>query len=620
MAVNPSWQWLPHQDGAGRDYGDPRAYALPQSIAALVRETAQNSLDASAGSGLVAMRFRLIDLPSGCARRKKFEKRIGLVSLRSHLQAVVDAKKPKEVADRLRAALESLDDTTTTLRLLIVEDYGARGLQGDEFEGDSNFAALLRNTRDSQKTNEAAGGSFGLGSGTLWACSQYLTVIFASVLAGHDESKIRVFGKSGLGYHEVDSKSFTGPGFFGTEKRKNVAVSYWATPDDNVLADLCLTRNPIEGVAETGTSALIVAFEEPNSDDDNSAEILASLKTEIAENLWPAIVKKSLKVCVRHEIGDSYKSAVDEVIDPMLFVPSFVQAFERHLANDVAESLSNPGDVVSIPVPHIVPGTRPDADTDIKHTETQSEARLVIRLASGDEPDSKRIDQVALARGRAMVVQYQARRSVGLNARPFHAVLLAGTMVGTSEDAEIAERFFRNAEPPAHDCWKFWTRVKSLYQHGAKKLLSDFFEGVSRALKSAVVAPSDGSDDGPEGLRSLVTIPTQVTAEKSTWRLKSVATQTQAGSVKFEFILEVDKPSGKTFSPSVALGTESGGAMEMEIVDLDFDGSARPVGVPISLDGSKQRYRVTGHARPRSPGLNLARCAVRISGIVKKVS
>jgi hypothetical protein len=566
------------------------------------------------------MRFRLIDLPSGCARRKKFEKRLGFVSLRSHLQAVVEGKKPKEVADRLRSALEAFDDASATLRLLVVEDYGARGLQGDEFKSGSNFAALLRNTRDSCKENEAAGGSFGLGSGTLWACSQNLTVIFSSVLSGEEPTKVRVFGKSGLGYHEVDSKSFTGPGFFGTEKRKNVAVSYWATPDDIVLTDLCLSRSPIEGVSSTGTSALIVAFEEPNSDDDDSSQILASLKTEIAENLWPAIVKKSLKVCVRHEVGDSYKSAVDEVIDPMLFVPSFVQAFEKHLSNDVVEALANPGDVVSIPVSHIVPATRPDADTDIEHAETQSEARLVVRLASGDEPDAKRSDQIALARGRAMVVQYQARRSVGLNARPFHAVLLSGTMVGASEEAEIAERFFRNAEPPAHDCWKFWTRVKSLYQHGARKLLNDFFEGVTQALKSAVVAPSDGSDDGPEGLRSLVTIPAQVTAEKSTWRLKNVAAEILAESVKFEFTLEVDKPAGKTFSPSVALGTESGGAMELEIVDLELDGSTRPVGSPVSLDGSKQRFRVIGHARPRTIGLDLARCAVRISGTVKKVT
>jgi hypothetical protein len=615
---DPQWYWLPHQLEAGKDYGDGRAYALAQSITTLVRETAQNSLDAAVGAGYVGMRFRLIDLPKGCARRLRFEEAVDLLALRSHLESVKHGKKPKEVADRVHRALQDFDDDEAILRLLVVEDYGAKGLQGDEFSEGSSFAALLRNTRDSQKQNEAAGGSFGLGSGTLWACSRFLTVLFASSLEGEDSKKLRVFGKAGLGYHEVGGDGFIGPGNFGDRYRDNGAVSHWAPKDSSTLSDLCLTRQTFGQCTSTGTSALIVAFEDPNSDDDDSTAILENIRRSVAENLWPAIVSGSLSVVVRHEVGDTYESASDELINVMAYVPSYVDAYEKVRRGEVTDALSAPGDVISVPVSHTIPATRDGADIDLPHDEIHVESRLVIRLASENSIDQKFVDHVACARGRAMVTQYWPRRAIGLNARPFHALLFTGTLVGNGEGPDIAERFFRNAEPPSHDRWEFWTRVKSLYAHGAKKLLEDFFKVTTDTLRKAVVVVTEGSDDGPPGLRNLVTIPFPVGGDRSTFRVRDATRRLIDGNLTFSATLEVDEPANKLFIPIISMGTDSGRTVGLEIIKLSIDDVDLDPTKEISLHPLRRKFELSGVARSTIDGLDLSRCALRIGGRLRR--
>jgi hypothetical protein len=274
--------------------------------------------------------------------------------------------------------------------------------------------------------------------------------------------------------------------------------------------------------------------------------------------------------------------------------------------------------VVSIPVTHRIPATREDADTDIVHEETDAESRLVVRLSDGNEKDNKRTDQIAYARGRAMVVQYSSKRNVGMNARPFHAILLAGTLVGKDEANEIAERFFRNAEPPAHDRWEFWDRVKSLYQHGARKLLSSFFEAVYARLKEAVDAPTDGSDDGPEGLRNLVTIPKPVTAERSTWRIKSPSVRPDGNQIAFDFVLEVDSPNSNTFLPAISFATDSGRAVALAIETLMIEGVTVDTGKPVELPRGKKKVLVSGRAVSDMANIDLSRCAIRIGGTLGK--
>ena len=615
-----AWHWSPRRPQDGKSFGNPALYATPQTVASLVRETGQNSLDAAAG-GPVVIRYRLVDLPAGSHRRQRFEERMLLASgLRSHLEAVAKAKQTQSAA-RIGRAIRELERPESVLRLLIVEDYGTKGLSGEEFDSEGNFSALVRDVENSHKSESTAGGSFGLGSKSLWSCSGLLTVLFASQVHEHESNGVRVIGKADLGYHDLpkgNKEGYVGPGFFGQAFGEGGAVSRWLEADSSALTDLCLSRKaPIKGLV-SGTSALIVAFDDPESeDDDNSQAILEKLRRSIARNFWPALTSGLLHVFVRHEVGDKDHLAKDDQVDPIRYAPSFVEAYKRHLSGDVLDKLRHPGDVVSVPIPQIVPATRPEGGVSPEHGEVAAEARLVIRLSDETAEDRDLVDSVAMARGRAMVTQYMARRGVALNARPFHAFLVTGTLAGADHSQRAAEIFLRHAEPPSHDEWKLWSGLKARYSHGAGRRLEDLFREVSATLAQYVAVKPEASDEGPDSLKRLLMIPSVITSKSSSWKTCGGRAYVQDDVIVFQTTFEIDKPDGSTFTPRVDLAAESGN-VALDILELTVNGEDVKSGSMLLHKGDK-KLMVEGKAASTLTGLNLSRCAIRLSATLTKV-
>ncbi|MFO0448478.1 MAG: hypothetical protein ACK52I_07405 [Pseudomonadota bacterium] len=612
------WQWAERREFDGKSFGNPALYATPQTVASLVRETGQNSLDASVDGGSVWIRYRLIELAPGTERRRRFEDAMQLSSsLRSHLDGVTKSR-GSQTATRIRKALEDLDSESRVLRLVVVEDYGTRGLQGGEFDSTGSFCALVRDVENSSKASETAGGSFGLGSKTLWSCSSLLTVLFSTLVVGEEEKGFRTIGKADLGFHELPNGAehgYVGAGFFGLPYKNGGAASTWLEASNPLLEDLCLRRKPPAGAGATGTSALIVAFDDPKSDEDDSAEILRELRHAAAHNFWPAILNGSLRIVVRHEIGDTDESAVDEEIDPSSAVPSLASAFKRYLDDEQDDRLGKVGDVISVAIPHVVPATRKEGGLTPQHGELHAEARLIIRLADDDCDDRGLMDTVALVRGRSMVTQYLPRRSVAMNARAFHAILLAGTLAGDDESAQCAEVFLRHSEPPSHDKWDMWAGLKARYAHGAGAKLKDLFDSITRALQKHVVASSEPSDEGPEALKRLLVVPSTGAPKRASWRVRPGASVgVTDGGLTFAVEYDIDDPAGKRFVPKIALASEAA-AEAMEIVELEIDGApADPTGVELSA--KNKRLRVSGKAKPRLGGMVLERCAVVVGALV----
>lgn len=617
IEMNPKWHWLDHNPAAGRSFGDSRELATPQRASSLVRETAQNSLDAGSDGKQVAIRYRLIDLPRGTERRRRFENAADLVNLRSHLQAICDSNKPAEVAERLKSKLAALDNDET-LRLLAIEDYGTSGLKGHEFESGSNFAALTRNSRDSEKSDDAARGSFGLGSGTLWACSGFLSVVFASRLRGEEGRGIRLFGKSALGYHPVGKAAYTGPGYFGAPYEHGGAVSQYVTDDNQALLEaLCVNREQIEGIGASGTTALILSFEDPESDEEGAESILHTIEKSVAEHLWPAIAEGSLRVFTRYEQGDHYEHAPDDEINVDKWMPSFVEAYRKEASGEVTDELREPGDVLSIPISHTIPATKATVREPDQHDELGAEARLVVRLASEGAEDDKYRDHVACTRGAAMVTQYWKRNAIGLNTRPFHAILKAGTLAGRGEVQEAAEKFLRNSEEPSHESWRFWQRVKSYYVRGAGKFLSELFDRCTEKLVQAIEKEFDSSEEPPEGLSRLVRIPSASPGTPSSFRIKNAKREEHGGLFRFALDVEVDKPEGKLFQLKVMLATDSGSSVPAEITSLNLNGVEVDEIRGLKLDSSLRKFTLSGTAAPQLPQATLSRCALRVAGKIR---
>lgn len=616
----PEWRWLKHPEKHGKDFGEDRAFAVPPKLSFLIRETAQNSLDAAVPGRRVGMRFRVIDLPQGCNRRAKFEEAFRYLDLRAHINDVITLNK-SPVASRFERVVKTLDRRNNTLRLLLVEDYDTVGLRGDDFDESSNYSALIRDTQNNIKDDPAAGGSYGLGSGTLWACSGLLTVLFGSIIAEQEQSGTRVIAKANLGYHEQrKKKQFKGAGYFGLKDSDEISVSGFFSQDTSIVKDLCLERHSVAGSGLSGTTALIVAFDDPDNDSEAAAhdELMMQIQRDVAENLWPAISCESLTVVTRYEYGDRYAESVDQTVEIRQWVPSFVDAYDGYVRGDVKESLQSPGDVVSVTVQQLVPATRDGAvREDLSHDETVAEARLLIRYAEPGALDHHLQDRISCSRGKGLVSHYWLKRPAGLNVRPFHAVLLAGKFYGSNAICEVADRFLRSAEPPAHDKWEFSERVKSAYVHGAKKLLNDFKDSIGRVLRDKVVGKSASTSDGPRLLKELLTMPRVIEKQTASLSIKNPSIKILGEEVVFSASLSLSKTRKGLFTPIVKIMTESGGGIPLQIEKIECSDQGIVVDNRLLFKDAGRTVSFSGTASSGVTGLDLSRCEFQFSGTLK---
>src|SRR5262249_34590832 len=152
------------------------------------------------------------------------------------------------------------------------------------------FCALVRDNLNSAKRTAVAGGSFGLGKAVLWRCSDISTVIFGTVI--QDKAKkvrSRLIAKTELGYHEINSQEFAGPGWLA---KPDTFESLWDV--GALLQDLCIDRKPAEHGGDDshpeGTSIVIVGFRDPQAETQEDIEkILDNIGMAVARNFWPAM-------------------------------------------------------------------------------------------------------------------------------------------------------------------------------------------------------------------------------------------------------------------------------------------------------------------------------------------
>ena len=617
MTSKIQWRFRIADPYDGQGFGNPGEYATPRSANSLVRESAQNSLDA--GNGPIKMRYTLFELSQ--AYRADFLAALDYETvLRPHLSGAAATAGKKQVGLRIKRGLKQIDGAEP-LRLLRIEDYGTKGLVGEEF-GSSPFAALIRNSMDSQKSSQWAGGSYGLGSRTLWGGSSVLTVLFSSILMDREDEGVRVIGKADLPYHKMeigkgDTAAFRGVGFLGEPLEEDHAKSLFLRPNDPLLKRLFLNRTPPTGETRaTGTSILILGFTEANLANELGGEIVSALAKAVARSFWPAMLRGQLEVHMEHRIDETVIS--NTTVDVDEHVPSLADAYRKHLKNDVVERLEKPGDTVSIPVDLVVPATKEGGGVEPEHDELPAECRLVVRLAEPAPLDASLSGNVGFTRGRGMITKYHPRGS-DVGSRSYHAVLLAGTIAGDGETQEIAETFLRWSEPPAHDDWtgKDNNDVYERYAWGLGQKLETFKTLVFAKLREATTTPPQESSEGPEILRESFKLRTPPTESTPKWKLASPRVTFMDPEYEVTGIIVVEESAAGTLTPTLGIVKESGGTISAKWSHLESPDA------PVN-DGSLQipgpgRYHFKGRClRPNEASrLKFDRCAVQVSVSLK---
>jgi RNA polymerase primary sigma factor len=602
------WYWQPPPPDRQRVMGDPAGHAFEVRPRSLVRETGQNTLDELMdGEQTVELEFTVIDVEGDETKRFLDTLRYD-PDLRDHLKASAIEAQRKHAAV-IDSGLTKLENDGR-LRMIRIADYGANGLTGPEFE-EGRFMAVCRNTLDSFKGSEAAGGSYGLGKATMWTAS-WMGIVITNSKLSIPEGEIkdnRIFVRAELPWHKTkDGESHNGPGWFGRyDEEAGCAVSYGG--NETLARDLYVDRSR-NGLP--GTTFLVVGAYDPSGEEEDDLDFLAeSLREHIAENFWAAMVpredqKPRLRAVVRTQRGA--KQLSEHVVDPTDHMQPMAETLGKFYADDLADELSEPGDVISRKVSLSIPA-RLGLDP---HDAFEHEATLLVAYTDL-HADSKAINRVTFLRGNNMTIKDFVLQPLPLGAHQFHAVLLAGEAAGQDAEHRRAEKFFRAAEPPAHDKWIGTSELTTRYKRGGAVALKEFERSIKGEIREAIRDKGGGGEEGPEPLKELLRLTTLPETQRKP-RIKKLEPKLdeQTGAWSIKGVVSVPSGSRWSFLPALRFGTESGPAIGIDWETLEAEERCRKVGGRLVTDAGARTVGFRAVSDPKSYPVKAGRARARV--------
>jgi len=495
-----NWIFDQAPDSGMRRAGHAAEEAFRKGLHTLVRETIQNSSDASdGGQEPVQVIYRLIELAGDDMRN--FLDSMQWKSLQDNLLAV------ERNGDALERAVDSMKEEDR-IRLLIIEDRKTTGLYGGEERLDEStqnpFLSLVRDEMYSDKNpGGSAGGSFGLGKSVLWAFSSLSTVLFNSIPDENREGGkegCRFIGRTYLPYHETEEDGqCSGDGWLAASLGVDDGGSRkWKSVRGSNAMELAEQLHCGRAEGEQGTSALVVGFNEPGEDSRPLEEIAEDLRRGIIENFWASIEFGSLvaKVCYMNQGEDEVELDVAPREDPghEILCDMYRKYIDGKLpSHDSATWKPEPGGMAWVPVKMRIPKKE---HLTAPHDECEGEAALLVKLLDKDEQaitlfgssDKFIKDQVFSFRGPRMLVRQNKYKSMGLGAQPFVAIAVCGCAHEAGENSSRADDFLKSAEPAEHDKWTHKTKaVETNYAtRGVQKMLSDFLVAIKSKVRELV--------------------------------------------------------------------------------------------------------------------------------------
>lgn len=554
-----SW-WFIRADNNTRNVTDPASLAvMPHGdltpLQVFVREVLQNSLDnRSALTEAARVDFRLQYLLG--AEKQRFLQTLDFKTILPHIQSIVSYEKKNKRYSEFRDPAD-LHDKDRPLRLLYIEDFGTLGLIGPEhnleihrFDKPHCFIGLCRNTGDSQKSQDAMGGIYGLGKTVLWKCSRYRTVLFYSRLRNpyieeysSKQHTSRFFGHIRLPSHDIGKEVFYGDAFWGmTPKPPSQTVwSLMSEEADRAAEEFGFTRR---GAKDYGTSILVVDFEDPEVEEELPTEeaTLRRIKEAAEEYYWPALMLGDLKIRTK---ASSQQEAVSADPSAVPHLRPFIKAY-------ISARLNRSRDAVELRKIDVNVPRGPNEEPACK----SSMAACVILKSEENEEAGKFVNRTALIRGSGMVVGYPKIGRAGFGGKDFFAVVLGGKscppdLAGGEADQMRCEQLLAYAEPVTHD---IWTRNSERLKRwrGAMSEIGRILDGVKQAINYLTT-----SDAKPQG-RAITLLSTYFPIGHGT-ETKSVRDTSVrflsdpllesdgGGRLRCTFHIRVDIPSKKDF-------------------------------------------------------------------------
>lgn len=443
----PHEWWFERQPcGRTQQPGLLQKKTVDRSLNTFVREILQNITDAGLDNDdPVEVTFRLVEVGED---RDDFDETICWDDILEHARAAGEEQDGAGIQDYV----EYLDDGGP-LRVLVAEERNTTGIQGDEVQKETDYAALVRDPGRSNKGGESAG-RHGLGSVVLWVASGLQSVIFNSQLdedeAGQESP--RLVGRSFLPTHELsEGECYDTEGWFGSptglrNDQLERPESIWNGPAAEMAEDLLISRSDIDS---PGTSTMILGFRDPSDpsmdDQPSPEEILDTFEEATVENFWPAISKDELQVSL--DMAGEERKISAENIQGYDSIRPYVECYDQRL--DAEDSLDGPGEVASVEKEYTIQSLKDES------TPTDGTVTVAARKAYPHEEEHRA--DIAFFRGAGMVVDYKPGRYLGFSGK-YHATLVAGTArtppgEDDSEEDEAVENFLAMAEPVAHDEW-----------------------------------------------------------------------------------------------------------------------------------------------------------------------
>ena len=522
--------------------------------------------------------------------------------LKSHLEAMALANGKAVAATALAKHLSDME-SERDLILLRIDDYGACGLTGPEFADEDmdsygTFIKLLRTDLFSDK-DAGAGASYGLGKSAYWAYSRIRTTIFSSAPTGWSPGLRRVLGVNQGLSHSLEGTLFDGRGFFGIGADGGMIKS--EQTDDASLRDLMLDRDS----DETGTSALVIGFHDPQNPEATIDDLADGLRAGIEQNFWPLITRGRVEITVTKIDGDVVTPVS---VDPRRTYGDLCRALQLLDGGGENLVLAAPGDVIVRPLTIRVPRRI----SNPTHPSFEHEAKLVITYS--DEVADDLENTISLFRRPEMIVEVLRKQYPG---RVYHAFLVAGAAVRPNDlDAndESADDFLRFAEPPSHNHWIPTSNQSSVsrenlrnnYRNPFIRNLEDIKKSIFKELDDIFNAPPPRNPNGPEAITKHLKFLNRGDAPPPAPRKPTVAIASAAidpASDSWIVRVVVDAPNraeGWSFDPVLAFVGDDGKQTIVKLLAIEDATGCSIEDGRVVISGPKSRKRLTAQYTMRS--------------------
>ncbi|GAA1410612.1 hypothetical protein [Catellatospora coxensis] len=371
-------------------------------LTVLVREAAQNSWDARAGSGAVDFRIDLSTVSPAHA---------------GNWRDLLLRHAPQQDQLPLRKAI-----TNSVIHTLTVSDRGTTGLGGPTRADDAtssvrDFVSFIRNAGE-PRDKALGGGTYGFGKGIFYLLSRSGTILVHTRCQTETGYQTRLIGcalwHSYTAQHPTGPVRHTGRHWWGLRGADGVVEPLVDEDAVNAAKQLGLQQFRPD---ETGTSIVII---DPLYDEQTPGEAADYLAQTMLWQLWPKMLDTPTRPAPMR-FGVSHDGVEVPVPDPRSTSPLdiFVEAYEASVHPDATRlSCFRPrrelGSIgmarrLMMPPPATSAATTAGVDQGVHHVCLMRPAELVVRYLPGPKPLSDKVGYAGVFRAHVSLDEVYAK-------------------------------------------------------------------------------------------------------------------------------------------------------------------------------------------------------------------